>query len=91
MNDYFSKHFEVPKVSKWQYLKNQLPSLCNIIEEQNFEEIKTSLQIRVNKQDLQTFVMQSSRSITLNKDYYIVLLDSIQKVIEKKKKKLGLI
>ncbi|KGD67278.1 two-component sensor histidine kinase [Flavobacterium aquatile LMG 4008 = ATCC 11947] len=86
MNDYFSKHFTVPKVSKWSYLRNQLPSLCGIIEEQNFEEIKTSLQIRVNNQDTQTFVMQSSRSKTLNQEYYIVLLDSIQKVVEKKEK-----
>lgn len=43
MNEYFSKHFTVPKVSKWSYLRNQLPSLCGIIEEQNFEEIKTFL------------------------------------------------
>lgn len=86
LNDYFSQHFEVPKVSKWHYLKNQLPSLCNIIEEQNFQEFKTSLQIRVNNQDSQTFVMQSSRSKTYNQEYYIVLLDSIQKVIEKKEK-----
>jgi nitrogen fixation/metabolism regulation signal transduction histidine kinase len=86
MNDYFSKYFSVPKVSKWSYLRNQLPSLCSIIEEQNFEEIKTSLQIRVNNQDTQTFVLQSSRSKTFNQDYYIVLLDSIQKVIEKKEK-----
>jgi len=86
MNDYFSKHFTVPKVSKWSYLRNQLPSLCSIIEEQNFEEIKTTLQIRVNNQDTQTFVLQSSRSKTFNQDYYIVLLDSIQKVIEKKEK-----
>ena len=86
MNEYFSKHFTVPKVSKWSYLRNQLPSLCGIIEEQNFEEIKTSLQIRVNNQDTQTFVMQSSRSKTFNQDYYIVLLDSIQKVVEKTEK-----
>jgi two-component system, NtrC family, nitrogen regulation sensor histidine kinase NtrY len=86
MNDYFSKHFTVPKVSKWSYLRNQLPSLCSIIEEQNFEEIKTTLQIRVNNQDTQTFVLQSSRSKTFNQEYYIVLLDSIQKVIEKKEK-----
>ncbi|MEC4048555.1 ATP-binding protein [Flavobacterium sp. SUN046] len=86
MNDYFSKHFEVPKVSKWHYLKNQLPSLCGIIESQNFEEIKTTLEIRVNQQDQQTFVMQSSRSKSFNQEYYIVLLDSIQKVIEKKEK-----
>lgn len=86
MNDYFSTHFEVPKVSKWHYLKNQLPSLCSLIEEQNFSEIKTTLQIRVNQQETQTFVMQSSRTKTNNQEYYVVLLDSIQKVIEKKEK-----
>jgi two-component system, NtrC family, nitrogen regulation sensor histidine kinase NtrY len=86
MNDYFSKHFGVPKVSKWHYLKNQLPSLCEIIEEQHFQEMKTSLQIRVNKQDTQTFIIQTSATKTFNQEYYIILLDSIQKVIEKKEK-----
>ncbi|MBG6063575.1 nitrogen fixation/metabolism regulation signal transduction histidine kinase [Flavobacterium sp. CG_9.1] len=86
MNDYFSKHFDVPKVSKWKYLKNHLPLLCKIIEEQNFQEIKTSLEIRVNQQDTQTFVIQTSRSEIFNQDYFIVLLDSIQNVIEKKEK-----
>lgn len=86
MNDYFSKHFGVPKVSKWHYLKNQLPSLCEIIEEQHFQEMKTSLQIRVNKQDRQTFIIQTSATKTFNQEYYIILLDSIQKVVEKKEK-----
>jgi len=86
MNDYFSKHFNVPKVSKWSYLKKQLPSLCEIIEEQDFQEIKTSLEIRVNQQDRQTFVLQTSRSEIYNQDYFIVLLDSIQNLIEKKEK-----
>lgn len=86
MNDYFSKHFAVPKVSKWHYLRNQLPSLCELIEEQNFEEIKSSLQIRVNKQDTQTFILQTSATKTFNQEYYIILMDSIQKVVEKKEK-----
>lgn len=86
MNDYFSNHFDVPNVSKWNYLKNQLPSLCEIIEEQDFQEIKMSLEIRVNQQDTQTFVMQTSRSEIFNRDYFVVLLDSIQSVIEKKEK-----
>jgi nitrogen fixation/metabolism regulation signal transduction histidine kinase len=86
MNDYFSKHFDVPKVSKWKYLKNHLPSLCEIIEKQDFQEIKTSLEIRVNHQDTQTFVMKTSRSEIYNQDYFVVLLDSIQNVIEKKEK-----
>lgn len=86
MNDYFSKHFSVPKVSKWKYLKNQLASLCEIIEEHHFQEIKTSLEIRVNQQDTQTFVLQTSRSEIYNQDYFIILLDSIQNVVEKKEK-----
>ncbi len=86
MNDYFSKHFTVPKVSKWNYLKKQLPSLCEIIEEQHFQEMKSSLQIRVNKQDTQTFIIQTSATKTFNQEYYIILLDSIQKVVEKKEK-----
>ncbi len=86
MNDYFSKHFDVPKVTKWNYLKNQLPSLCEIIEDQDFQEIKTSLEIRVNQEDTQTFVMQTSRNEIYNRNYFIVLLDSIQNVVEKKEK-----
>lgn len=86
MNNYFSEHFQVPKVSKWSYLKNQLPSLCTIVEERNFEEIKTSIQIRIEKQDLQTFILQASNTKAYDKEYYIILLDSIQKVIEKKEK-----
>ncbi len=86
MNDYFSSHFNTPKVSKWKYLKNQLPSLCNIIEERNFDELKTSLQIRVNKEESQTFMLQASKTKAYNQEYYIVLLDSIQKVVEKKEK-----
>ncbi|MGO4771292.1 PAS domain-containing sensor histidine kinase [Flavobacterium sp. W22_SRS_FK3] len=86
MNEYFSKQFNVPKVSKWKYLKNQLPSLCEIIEEDDFQEIKTSIEISVNEQNKQTFVLQASRTEIFEKDYFIVLLDSIQNVVEKKEK-----
>jgi nitrogen fixation/metabolism regulation signal transduction histidine kinase len=86
MNDYFSSHFNVPKVSKWKYLKNQLPSLCEIIEEDNFHEIKTAVEISINEQNMQTFVLQASRTEIFEVDYFIVLLDSIQNVVEKKEK-----
>ncbi|QOG03648.1 PAS domain-containing sensor histidine kinase [Flavobacterium sp. MDT1-60] len=86
MNEYFSNQFNVPKVSKWKYLKNQLPSLCEIIEEDDFQEIKTSVEISINDQNKQTFVLQASRTEIFEKDYFIVLLDSIQNVVEKKEK-----
>ncbi|WP_281233174.1 sensor histidine kinase [Flavobacterium gelatinilyticum] len=86
MNEYFSDHFNVPKVSKWKYLKNQLPSLCEIIEKDNFNEIKTAIEISINEQNRQTFVLQASRTEIFGKEYFIILLDSIQNVVEKKEK-----
>lgn len=86
MNNYFSKHFQVPKVTKWHYLKTLLPSLCELIEEQEFKEMKSPIQIQVDKKETQTFVIQTSATKTLNKEYYVILLDSIQKVVDKKEK-----
>ena len=86
MNDCFSDLFKVPKVSHWKYLKNYLPSLCNEIEKTEFSELKSAISIKIEEQDLQTFMLQTSRTQTYNKEYYIILLDSIQRVIEKKEK-----
>ncbi|WP_125719012.1 sensor histidine kinase [Flavobacterium ustbae] len=86
MNDCFSNLFKVPKVSHWKYLKNYLPGLCNEIENVDFSELKTAISIKIEDQDLQTFMLQTSRTQTYNKEYFIILLDSIQRVIEKKEK-----
>jgi nitrogen fixation/metabolism regulation signal transduction histidine kinase len=63
-----------------------LPSLCTIIEERDFDDIKTSIQIRIDKEDMQTFILQASKTVNYNDEYYIVLMDSIQNVIDKKEK-----
>lgn len=86
MNDFFSDHFTVPKVSKWKYLKKQLPAICSMLEERAFSDLKTSLKIRVGDTDTQTFMMQTSRTRVFDQLYYVVMLDSIQKVIEKKER-----
>ncbi|AOC94422.1 Sensor protein FixL [Flavobacterium anhuiense] len=86
MNDCFSNLFKVPKVSHWQYLKNYIPSLCSEIEKVGFTELKTAISIKIEDQDLQTFMLQTSHTQTYNKEYFIILLDSIQRVIEKKEK-----
>ncbi|MEP6931964.1 MAG: HAMP domain-containing sensor histidine kinase [Flavobacterium sp.] len=86
MNDCFSNLFKVPKVSHWKYLRNYLPSLCNEIEKLGFTELKSAISIKIEEQEVQTFVLQTSHTKTYNKEYFIILLDSIQRVIEKKEK-----
>jgi len=86
MNDYFSTLFNVPKFKHWQHLKAKLPAFCSEIENGNFEEMKTSVDIRIDEQELQTYSIQTSKTQSFGQDYYVILLDSIQKVIEKKEK-----
>ncbi|KFF07145.1 sensor histidine kinase [Flavobacterium reichenbachii] len=86
MNDCFSDLFKVPKVSHWKYLKNYLPSLCDEIEKTGFTDLKSAVNIKIEDRDLQTFVLQTSKTQTYDKEYFIILLDSIQRVIEKKEK-----
>lgn len=86
MNDCFSDMFKVPKVSHWKYLKNYLPALCLEIEKTEFSELKSAISIKIEELDLQTFMLQTSRTQSYNKEYFIILLDSIQRVIEKKEK-----
>ena len=86
MNDCFSDMFKVPKVSHWKYLKNYLPALCLEIEKTEFSELKSAISIKIEEQDLQTFMLQTSRTQSYNREYFIILLDSIQRVIEKKEK-----
>lgn len=86
MNNYFSKHFDIPKITKWKYLKKFLPSLYQIIEKNDFKEVKIPLEISFKHQDAQLYVMQTSRSEIYDQDYFIILLNSIQNLIEKKEK-----
>jgi len=86
MNDYFSTLFSVPKFRHWINLKDKLPAFCAEIENGNFDEIKTSVEIRIGEQELQTYSIQTSKTQSFGQEYYVILLDSIQKVIEKKEK-----
>lgn len=86
MNDYFSNYFGVPKIKKWNYLKNHLPSLCQEIENSRFTELKRAINIKIDQKEAQTFMLQTALTKTLHQDYFVVLLDSIQRVVEKKEK-----
>lgn len=86
MNDYFSELFTVPKVSDFGFLKGFIPSVFEEIEKSGFSDNKTSVNIRFEKENFQTFVMQTSRTTTYNQDYFVLLLDPIQKIIDRKEK-----
>ncbi len=86
INDYFSDYFSVPKIKTWKTLQKLLPNLSQYIEEIEFREIKSAIDIRLEGEEKQSFMLQTSKTQTLHKEYYIILLDSIQGVMDKKEK-----
>ncbi|KZE83021.1 histidine kinase [Myroides marinus] len=86
INDYFSGLFDIPKIKSWTNLERLLPSLTHHLEVLNFKESKESIDIKIEEEEKQTFILQTSNTISQNQEYFIVLLDSIQKVLDKKEK-----
>jgi len=90
INDYFKRFFGVPNVKYWQQLHFFVPQFYAAVEERKFSEYKSTLDIQVNKEERQTFVIQTSISKVAGQEYYIILLDSIQRVIDVKENKAWL-
>ncbi len=86
MNDYFSRYFGVPRVGTFGLLANYLPDFCAEIERSGFAERKSTVNVKLEGKEPQTFILQASATSSPEGEYYIVLLDSIQRVIEKKEK-----
>lgn len=86
INDYFAKLFDIPKVKSWNNLARLLPNLTQYLEQLEFKESKNSLDMRIEGEEKQTFILQTSITMSQNQEFYIVLLDSIQKVLDKKEK-----
>ncbi|WP_430614293.1 sensor histidine kinase [Flavobacterium sp. JP2137] len=86
INDYFANYFSIPKIRTWKNLEKMIPNLSNYIASIGFRETKSSIDIRLEGEEKQTFMLQTSKTQTQHKEYYIILLDSIQRVMDKKEK-----
>jgi hypothetical protein len=68
-------------------LSHYLPSLCQEIENTGFNELKTSINIKIEQQEAQTFMLQTSLTKSFNKDYFIILLTASSVLLRKKEKR----
>lgn len=82
MNEYLRKYFGIPGITYWHQFKSFVPQFYEAIEDKKFAEYKSTIDIQINKEEKQTFVIQTSVSKVADQQYYIILLDSIQRVID---------
>lgn len=84
LNNFFCQYLGIPNSNNWQILEDRVPEFCDFLKQRNFSDFKTSLDIQVDNKERQTFVLQASNSFIQGHNYYIVLLDSIQRMMESK-------
>lgn len=84
MNDFFCQYLGVPNSVKWLFLEERIPQFCDFLKGRNFADYKTSLDIQIDNKERHTFALQASNSLIQGQNYYIVLMDSIQRLMESK-------
>lgn len=86
INNYFQKLFDIPKSNSWNKLKKFIPQFSNVLENNNFQEIKSLLDIQIDEEQQQTYIIQNSKTIIEGEEYDIIFLDSVQRVIDSTEK-----
>lgn len=86
MNNYFQELFDVPKSSSWNKLKKFIPQFSEVLDKNNFQEIKSLIEIQIDQEQRQTYIIQNSKTIIEGDEYDIIFLDSIQRVIDSTEK-----
>lgn len=86
MSKHFQSIFNIPKSSSWKYLKKFIPKFCETFEESDFEEIKSPFTIEIQGEERQTYIVQNSKTAIADEIYDIIILDSIQRVIDSTEK-----
>lgn len=84
MNTFFCEYMALPETLNWSLVEERIPEFSDFLKDRDFSDFKTSLDIQVDKKERQTFVLQASNSIIQGQNYYIVLMDSIQRIMESK-------
>ncbi|MFZ4861788.1 sensor histidine kinase [Sphingobacterium sp. Mn56C] len=84
MNQYFKDFFAIPAVSSWNFLQQKLPNFCAIFADKNFAEFKEAWEIQLDKGEKQTFLIQTAIANVGGTMYYTIIMDSIQRLINRK-------
>lgn len=86
MNHSFAGIFQIPVYASWSNFKRNVPEFIERLNQIEFGEVQQTLEISVDNRENQTFSLKTSAIKTYNYSYYIISLDSVQSIIEKKEK-----
>lgn len=86
MNKAFANTLQIPVFASWDNFKRNVPEFVEKLVELDFKDVQKSIEISVDNQENQTFSLKTAQINTYNYHYFILSLDSVQTIIEKKEK-----
>ncbi|WP_223608210.1 PAS domain-containing sensor histidine kinase [Chryseobacterium sp. OSA05B] len=86
VNPTFLEILEIPKYNSWKLYAAKIPEFYKIIEETNYESWQEFLDISIRQNAKQSFSMRTKQVKNIQHSFYIITLESVQKIIEQKEK-----
>lgn len=85
-NPAFIDILEIPRYNLWQLYESKIPEFYKIIEETNYENSQAFFDISIKQNNKQSFSLRTKQIKNLQHQFYIITLESVQKIIEQKEK-----
>ncbi|MGH1516487.1 sensor histidine kinase [Chryseobacterium sp. JK1] len=86
VNNAFLNILQVPKYNQWDLYATKVPEFYNIIKETNYQSSQEFFDISVNSNSKQSFSLRTQQVKNRQHLFYIITLESVQKIIEQKEK-----
>ena len=86
VNEAFLNSLRIPKYKKWDLYASKVPEFYNIIENTGYNSSQEFFDISVQGNSKQSFSLRTKQVKNPQHRFYIITLESVQKIIEQKEK-----
>jgi len=86
VNPEFLEILQVPKYNKWDLYQTKIPEFYNIIEKTDYQSFQEFFDVSIRQNSRQSFSLRTKQVKSPQHHFYIITLESVQKIIEQKEK-----
>ncbi len=86
VNPTFLEILQIPKYNSWNLYENKIPEFYRLIKETNYESSQDFFDISIHQNTKQSFSLRTKQVKNVQHSFYIITLESVQKIIEQKEK-----
>lgn len=86
VNDAFLDILQIPKYNSWNFYASKVPEFYKIIEDTGYNSSQEFFDISIRGNSKQSFSLRTKQVRNTQHRFYVITLESVQKIIEQKEK-----